>query len=176
MEAALAILTAWRSTSWATADQIPGGVHFDIDESMLRWSRDSINQWLEEDIVTLVEETWAVHFIGAFRIDDEVVVIAGADKGHKGKILKIDRKKNKIVVEGAGRVWKHVRRSQKNPQGGRLNKEMPIAASNVMMIDPVTGQATRIGLRFLAEETDISKPNGSDLLMIKHLFDSDPGV
>ena len=86
-----------------------------------------------------------------FRIDDEVVVIAGADKGHKGKILKIDRKKNKIVVEGAGRVWKHVRRSQKNPQGGRLNKEMPIAASNVMMIDPVTGQATRIGLRFLAD-------------------------
>ena len=63
-----------------------------------------------------------------FRIDDEVEVIAGADKGHRGKILKIDRKKNKIVVEGAGRVWKHVRRSQKNPQGGRLNKEMPISA------------------------------------------------
>ena len=52
-----------------------------------------------------------------FRIDDEVEVIAGADKGHRGKILKIDRKKNKVVVEGAGRVWKHVRRSQKNPQG-----------------------------------------------------------
>jgi large subunit ribosomal protein L24 len=84
-----------------------------------------------------------------FRIDDEVQVISGADKGHKGKILKIDREANKIVVEGAGRVWKHVKRSQKNPQGGRLNKEMPISASNVMLIDPTTGKPTRIGFRFL---------------------------
>jgi large subunit ribosomal protein L24 len=84
-----------------------------------------------------------------FRIDDEVEVIAGADKGLRGKVLKIDRKKNKIVVEGAGRVWKHVRRSQKNPQGGRLNKEMPISASNVMMVDPTTGKPTRLGVRYL---------------------------
>jgi len=75
-----------------------------------------------------------------FRIDDEVQVIAGADKGRKGKILKIDRVKNKVVVEGIARVWKHVRRSQKNPQGGRLNKEMPISASNVMLVDPTTGK------------------------------------
>lgn len=84
-----------------------------------------------------------------FRINDEVEVIAGADKGHRGKILKIDRKKNKLIVEGAGRVWKHVRRSQKNPQGGRLNKEMPIAASNVMLVDPSSGTATRVGVRYL---------------------------
>jgi large subunit ribosomal protein L24 len=84
-----------------------------------------------------------------FRVDDEVEVIAGADKGHRGKILKIDRKKNKVIVEGAGRVWKHVRRSQKNPQGGRLNKEMPIAASNLMLVDPTSGKATRVGVRFL---------------------------
>ncbi|KAA1261940.1 50S ribosomal protein L24 [Rubripirellula obstinata] len=84
-----------------------------------------------------------------FRIDDEVQVIAGADKGHKGKILKIDRAANKIVVEGAGRVWKHVKKSQKNPQGGRLNKEMPISASNVMLVDPTTGKPTRVGFRFL---------------------------
>ncbi|TWT83687.1 50S ribosomal protein L24 [Planctomycetes bacterium CA13] len=86
-----------------------------------------------------------------FRIDDEVQVIAGADRGHRGKILKIDRKKNKLVVEGAGRVWKHVRKSQKNPQGGRLNKEMPISASNVMLIDPSTGNPTKVGVRFLAD-------------------------
>jgi large subunit ribosomal protein L24 len=84
-----------------------------------------------------------------FRVDDEVEVIAGADKGHRGKILKIDRKKNKVIVEGAGRVWKHVRRSQKNPQGGRLYKEMPIAASNLMLVDPSSGKATRVGVRFL---------------------------
>ena len=84
-----------------------------------------------------------------FRINDEVEVIAGADKGHRGKIIKIDHKKNKVIVEGAGRVWKHVRRSQKNPQGGRLNKEMPIAASNLMLVDPSTGTPTRIGVRYL---------------------------
>ena len=100
-----------------------------------------------------------------FRIDDEVVVIAGADKGHKGKILKIDRKQNKVVVEGAGRVWKHVRRSQKNPQGGRLNKEMPIAASNVMMIDPASGQPTKVGVRFLADGSKerFAKRSGNSL-------------
>ena len=86
-----------------------------------------------------------------FRIDDEVEVIAGADKGHRGKILKIDRKNNKLIVEGAAKVWKHVRKSQKNPQGGRLNKEMPISASNVMLVDPSSGKPTRIGVRFLAD-------------------------
>jgi large subunit ribosomal protein L24 len=103
-----------------------------------------------------------------FRIEDEVVVIAGADKGHKGKILKIDRKNNKVIVEGAGRVWKHVRRSQKNPQGGRLNKEMPIAASNVMMIDPTTGQPSRVGLRFLPDgrKERYAKKSGASLGVI----------
>ena len=100
-----------------------------------------------------------------FRIDDEVEVIAGADRGHRGKILKIDRKKNKVVVEGAGRVWKHVRRSQKNPQGGRLNKEMPIAASNVMLVDPSSGQPTRVGVRFLDDGSKerFAKKSGASL-------------
>ena len=100
-----------------------------------------------------------------FRIDDEVEVIAGADKGHRGKILRIDRKKNKVVVEGAGRVWKHVRRSQKNPQGGRLNKEMPIAASNVMLIDPTSGKPTRVGVRYLDDGSKerFAKKSGASL-------------
>ena len=100
-----------------------------------------------------------------FRVNDEVEVIAGADKGHRGKILKIDRKKNKVVVEGAGRVWKHVRRSQKNPQGGRLNKEMPISASNVQLIDPSTGKATRVGVRYLdnGSKERFAKKSGASL-------------
>ncbi len=100
-----------------------------------------------------------------FRVDDEVEVIAGADKGHRGKILKIDRKKNKVVVEGAGRVWKHVRRSQKNPQGGRLNKEMPISASNVMLVDQSTGKPTRVGVRFLDDGSKerYAKASGASL-------------
>ena len=100
-----------------------------------------------------------------FRINDEVEVIAGADKGHRGKVLKIDRKNNKLVVEGAGRVWKHVRRSQKNPQGGRLNKEMPISASNVMMIDPTSGKPTRVGVRYLDDgrKERYAKKSGTSL-------------
>lgn len=100
-----------------------------------------------------------------FRVDDEVEVIAGADKGHRGKILKIDRKKNKLVVEGAARVWKHVRRSQKNPQGGRLNKEMPISASNVMAVDPTTGKPSRLGVRFLDDGSKerYAKKSGASL-------------
>ena len=100
-----------------------------------------------------------------FRINDEVEVIAGADKGHRGKVLKVDRKKNKVVVEGAGRVWKHVRRSQKNPQGGRLNKEMPINASNVMLVDPGSGKPTRVGVRYLenGSKERYAKKSGTSL-------------
>ena len=103
-----------------------------------------------------------------FRIDDEVLVIAGADKDRRGKILKIDREKNKVVVEGIARVWKHVRRSQKNPQGGRLSTEMPIDASNVMLVDPTTGQPTRIGVRYLEDGSKerYAKKSGASLGLI----------
>ncbi|TVQ03021.1 MAG: 50S ribosomal protein L24 [Planctomycetaceae bacterium] len=100
-----------------------------------------------------------------FKVNDTVVVITGADKDTTGKILKIDREANKVVVEGVGRVWKHVRKSQKNPQGGRLNKEMPISASNVMLVDPETGKPTRVGIRFLADGTKerYAKKSGKSL-------------
>ena len=58
--------------------------------------------------------------------NDTVKVIAGEDRGTTGKVLRVDRKAGKLVVEGVNRVYKHVKRSQKNPQGGRLSKEMPI--------------------------------------------------
>lgn len=103
-----------------------------------------------------------------FRIDDDVVVISGADKDRRGKILKIDRKNNKVVVEGVAKVWKHVRRSQKNPQGGRLEKEMPISASNVMLVDPTTGKPTKIGVRFLDDGSKerYAKASGASLGVI----------
>jgi large subunit ribosomal protein L24 len=65
-------------------------------------------------------------------------------------------------------VWKHVRRSQKNPQGGRLNKEMPISASNVMLVDPSTGQPTRIGVRYLEDGSKerYAKKSGASLGLI----------
>ena len=83
------------------------------------------------------------------KVDDTVQVISGADKGTVGKVISVDHQSGKIVVEGVNKVYKHVRRSQKNPQGGRLNKEMPIYASNVMVVDG--GQTTRVGYRYLKD-------------------------
>jgi ribosomal protein L24 len=64
------------------------------------------------------------------KTNDTVEVITGDDKGQRGKVLKINRTCGRLVVEGVNRVYKHVRRSQKNPQGGRLSKEMPVQVSN----------------------------------------------
>jgi large subunit ribosomal protein L24 len=100
-----------------------------------------------------------------FRTEDQVIVITGADKGKTGKVLKVDRKKNKVLVEGIAKVWKHVKKSQKNPQGGRLNKEMPISASNVMIVCPQTGKPTRVGVRYLADGSKerFAKKSGASL-------------
>lgn len=99
------------------------------------------------------------------KVDDNVMVIAGADKGTSGKVLRVDRQKKKVIVEGVARVWKHVRKSQKNPQGGRLNKEMPISVSNVMIICPKTGKPSRIGVRYRADGSKerFAKASGESL-------------
>jgi large subunit ribosomal protein L24 len=85
------------------------------------------------------------------REEDEVVVISGVDKGARGKVLKIDREAGRLVVEGVNKAYKHVKRSGKNPQGGRLSKEMFIDVSNVSLLCPQTGQRTRVGVRFLKD-------------------------
>lgn len=83
--------------------------------------------------------------------DDTVEVIAGDDRGVRGKVLHVDHEARKIVVEAVNRIYKHVRRSQKNPQGGRLSKEMPVSMSNVMIVCVSCGQAARTGTRFLQD-------------------------
>ena len=75
---------------------------------------------------------------------DTVVVISGADKGKTGRVLRVLTDKDRVVVEGINRVWKHVRPSQRNPQGGRIQKDAPIHVSNVMPLDPTTGKGTRV--------------------------------
>ena len=82
------------------------------------------------------------------KVDDSVMVIAGNSRGTQGRVLKVDRAAGKVVVEGVNQVYKHVRRSQRNPQGGRLSKEMPIPVSNVMLVCSSCNQATRVGARF----------------------------
>jgi large subunit ribosomal protein L24 len=88
------------------------------------------------------------------RANDTVEVITGNNRGDKGKVLSVDRTKGKLVVEGVNQVHKHVRRSQRNPQGGRLSMEMPIQISNVLLVCEACGQRTRTGVRF---EKDGSK-------------------
>ncbi|HID77248.1 MAG TPA: 50S ribosomal protein L24 [Planctomycetaceae bacterium] len=102
------------------------------------------------------------------RRNDMVQIISGDDKGARGKVLSVDRQAGKVVVEGVNLVWKHVRRSQRNPQGGRLHKEMPIDLSNVALIDPVTNEPTRVGVRYLEDGTKerYSKKSGASLGVI----------
>ena len=83
------------------------------------------------------------------KANDTVIVITGDDRGVRGKVLRVDRQAGKVIVEGVNRVYKHVRRSQRNPQGGRLSKEMPVQISNVLLVCPKCGQASRTGARFL---------------------------
>ena len=79
-----------------------------------------------------------------FKVGDEVVVITGSDKGKKGKILKTLKAENKVIVEGVHVVKKHQKPTGQET-GGIVEAEAPIAASNVMIIDPKTKKRTRIG-------------------------------
>lgn len=86
------------------------------------------------------------------RRDDEVEVISGDHKGARGKVLKINRERGLVVVQGVNMVFRHVRPSRKNPQGGRLQKEAPIHISNVLPVDPKTGRGSRV--RFEVERDE----------------------
>lgn len=78
------------------------------------------------------------------RKDDIVEVIAGEKKGARGKVLRVMHDENRVVIEGVNMVYRHVRRTRDNPQGGRVRKEAPIHMSNVMPVDPATGKPTRV--------------------------------
>lgn len=67
--------------------------------------------------------------------DDQVVILSGVDKGKRGKVLRAIPSEGLVVVEGINRRWKHLRRSQQNPQGGRLQREQPIPACKVRKVE-----------------------------------------
>jgi large subunit ribosomal protein L24 len=102
------------------------------------------------------------------KVDDTVEVMSGRDKGQRGKVLKVDRPGGKVVVEGLNRVYKHVKRSQRNPQGGRLSLEAYMDVSKVMLVCPKTGKPTRMGVRFLADGTKerYSKKSGETISVV----------
>jgi len=78
------------------------------------------------------------------RKEDQVEVIAGAHKGQRGKILKLLPKRGMVVIQGVNMVYRHVRPSRQNPQGGRLQREAPIHMSNVLPVDEKTNRGARV--------------------------------
>ncbi|NVO26477.1 50S ribosomal protein L24 [Donghicola sp. C2-DW-16] len=80
------------------------------------------------------------------RKGDKVIVLAGKDKGKEGTITSVDPKAGKAVVEGVNMAIRHTRQTQ-NSQGGRLPKSLPIELSNLAIVDPKLGGATRVGFR-----------------------------
>ena len=85
------------------------------------------------------------------RTGDMVEVTTGNSRGTRSKVLVVKPVEGKVVVEGVNRVYRHMKRSQKNPQGGRLSREMPIDASNVMLVCSACDKASRFGVRETAD-------------------------
>jgi len=82
------------------------------------------------------------------KVNDLVVVVAGAHKGAQGRVIRVDRDADQVWVQGVNLRFKHIRRSQKYPRGGRVRKEAPLHASKVLLVDPKTNRPTRVGYRF----------------------------
>ncbi len=92
---------------------------------------------------------------------DQVVVLTGKDKGSKGTVIKIIKDKDRVIVEGVNMIKKHVKPSTENPQGGIVEKEAPIHISNVALVDPKTGEATRVGYEIKdGKKVRVSKKSG----------------
>ena len=79
--------------------------------------------------------------------NDTVVVLAGTSKGKEGKVIKVYLSANRAIVEGVNMISKHTKPNASNPQGGILKQEASINISNLMLVDPKSGQPTRIGRR-----------------------------
>ncbi len=78
---------------------------------------------------------------------DEVIVITGKDKGKKGKVMRLFKETDRVVVEGVNLVKRHMKPNPRMQQGGILEREQPLAASNVMLVDPKTGKGTRVRIK-----------------------------
>ncbi len=96
---------------------------------------------------------------------DTVIVITGESRGLKGRVLEVDRDKNKAIVEGVNMVSRHSKPNAKAPQGGIIKKEAPIHLSNLMLVDPTSGKPTRIGRKLNDKEKLVrySKKSGEEI-------------
>ena len=96
---------------------------------------------------------------------DSVIVLAGEDKGKQGKVLKVLVKEQRALVEGLNLVSKSTKPSAKNPQGGIVKQEAPIHISNLSLIDPKSGKATRVGVKITddGKKVRIAKKSGEEI-------------
>ena len=95
---------------------------------------------------------------------DEVIILAGKNKGDKGKVLKVLVDEQKAIVEGANMVSKSTKPSAKNPQGGFEKVEAPIHISNLSLIDPKSGKPTRVSIKHEGKNViRIAKKSGEEI-------------
>ncbi len=99
------------------------------------------------------------------RKKDTVVVIAGKNRGKRGKVLKVDRENKKVIVENVNMIKRHQKPSANFRQGGIIEKEAPIRLSNVMVVDPSTNKPSRVGMKVLEDgsKVRIAKKSGEIL-------------
>ena len=97
--------------------------------------------------------------------NDTVFVLAGEDKGKTGKVLKVLVEKNRALVEGVNMVSKSTKPSAQNPQGGIVKQEAPIHISNLSLVDPKSGKATRVGIKVTEDgkKVRIAKKSGEEI-------------
>jgi len=89
--------------------------------------------------------------IAHVRKGDTVMVVAGKERGKRGRVLRVIPEKNRVVVERVNMIKKHQRPTQRLRQGGIIEREGSVHLSNVMLLDPTSGKPTRIGMRALSD-------------------------
>ncbi|MCA1756849.1 MAG: 50S ribosomal protein L24 [Bacteroidales bacterium] len=96
---------------------------------------------------------------------DNVIVISGESRGQRGRVLEVNREKQRAIVEGVNLVSKHTKPNAQSPQGGIIKKEASVHISNLMLIDPASGEPTRIGRRRNSENKLVrySKKSGEEI-------------
>jgi large subunit ribosomal protein L24 len=95
---------------------------------------------------------------------DPIIVIAGADRGKTGRIIEMNRKKDQALVESVNMKFKHVRRSQEMPQGGRTQREYPVNVSNLAYHDAESGKGVRLGSSVVdGKKVRVMRPSGKQI-------------
>ncbi len=100
------------------------------------------------------------------RHGDLVEIVAGNDRGTRGRVLRILKDRDRVVVEGVAMRWKHLRKSQQHPQGARIQRETPVHISNIMPVDEAAQAATRVGYEVVdGKKARIARVSGKSLVV-----------